>query len=46
MEHGLYEYRVTLYVYRLVIQEAYVTGSMNFGAYQDNPGNLGGLNNC
>jgi gliding motility-associated-like protein len=40
---GLYEYRVTLYVYRLCDPgSSQLPGSMNFGAYQDDPGNPNG----
>lgn len=40
---GLYEYRVTLYVYRLCDPgSSNLPNTMNFGAYQDNPGNPGG----
>ncbi|MBK7967216.1 MAG: gliding motility-associated C-terminal domain-containing protein [Bacteroidetes bacterium] len=37
---GLYEYRVTLYVYRLCDPgSSQLPNSMSLGAYQDNPGN-------
>ena len=40
---GLYDYRVTLYVYRLCDPgSSQLPTTMNFGAYQDNPGNPGG----
>ena len=40
---GLYEYRVTLYVYRLCDPgSSALPNTMNFGAYQDNPGNPSG----